>query len=533
MGTSVLLAVLVAANGVGALLPSSEIKKQNEIFQRHWGTDFVWKFEDLPDKAVVPGQRVPYAGYIYPDRAGGTSSALIKYDAAFNRGRPATAYEQWDTTAFQEKIKERGFLGIQVRRMGTPHWYGHCNGWAAAAIRHAEPQETVVRNGVSFTPANIKALLAEIYIYNDTEDLVGPEGMVNPAVLHTVVTNWIGRGGHSLGIESDPGEEKWNYPVYGYSTASAKRSTREVEVKMNVAYQKDTKSEYQEAPDNQRIKYFHYNLTLDSQGYIIGGRYYGDSADLDMLWVPLRPKASRQKGNERGNPHVDVDRVVSIWRDSVPKEQREKWLVIDPHPADRVLNVAQTDRLVPIQDPNAPKIVPPAFAEREQIVETTSPTPVTSTPETVTAETSTPETAASETPTIAESTPPETTTLDAATLDATTVDATTVDATTVDATTVDATTVDVSNSDWTPADSNRAADEMSTADEIGSEPAITDATDSDDAASDTEETPVNVPETDTLEMGDSEAGEADSVPVADAESEPVDRTAAAEEEIRD
>jgi hypothetical protein len=57
--------------------------------------------------------------------------------------------------------------------MAVPDWSGHCNGWTSAAIRHAEPQQSVVRNGVVFTPSDIKGLLAELYIYNDVEDLSG------------------------------------------------------------------------------------------------------------------------------------------------------------------------------------------------------------------------------------------------------------------------------------------------------------------------------------------------------------------------
>jgi hypothetical protein len=53
-----------------------------------------------------------------------------------------------------------------------------------------------------------------------------------------------------------------------------------------------------------------------------------------------------------GNPYVSVDRVLAIWRASVPKEERQKWLVIDPHPADRLLQVADVETLLPLQDPD-------------------------------------------------------------------------------------------------------------------------------------------------------------------------------------
>jgi hypothetical protein len=65
-----------------------------------------------------------------------------------------------------------GRLGA-LGRNRVPSWYGHCNGWTAAAMRHAEPQHSVTRNGVVFTPTDIKGLLADLYMYTDTEFLGG------------------------------------------------------------------------------------------------------------------------------------------------------------------------------------------------------------------------------------------------------------------------------------------------------------------------------------------------------------------------
>ena len=70
----------------------------------------------------------------------------------------------------QEADPAQGPFGMtRGKKMDTPNWHGHCNGWTAATIRHAEPQNSVRINGVTFTPADIKAMLAEIYIYNDLE----------------------------------------------------------------------------------------------------------------------------------------------------------------------------------------------------------------------------------------------------------------------------------------------------------------------------------------------------------------------------
>jgi hypothetical protein len=356
MGMSLVAAFLVATGSAGATIPEAVVDAQNESYRRYWGVHFNWKFDDLPAKGGVPKYRVPFSGYIYPDTNGGTAEALSKYDDAFHDGRmSATSHENWDTTAFKERTELAGPLGgiLGLTRMETPHWHGHCNGWTAATIRHAEPQKEVTVNGVEFTPTDIKALLAEIYLYNDNRNLAGGDRAINAGTFHAVIANWLGRGAHPLGMESDPSDEKWNYPIYAYATSSAKRSDGEVEVKLNLAYVKDSDREYTKSPRIQQIKYFHYGLKLNEEGEIVGGRFYRDSSIIDLLWVPLRPKPSGRPGHEMGNPHVDVDRVLSIWRASVPEEERRRWFVVDPPPEDRITGqgLIWGRGLVPVQQP--------------------------------------------------------------------------------------------------------------------------------------------------------------------------------------
>jgi hypothetical protein len=120
-----------------------------------------------------------------------------------------------------------------------------------------------------------------------------------------------------------------------------------VEVKMNLAYAKDSNGEYQESPRIRRLKYFHYQLVLNNAGEIVGGSYYRDSNQLDMLWVPTAPVQGGMKGNERGNRHVSVKQVLAIWRASVPQEVRTKWPVINPPAEDRLLVVKNTEQIIP------------------------------------------------------------------------------------------------------------------------------------------------------------------------------------------
>ena len=189
--------------------------------------------------------------------------------------------------------------------------------------------------------------MAEIYLYNVPEVLAGRRSTVDAGLFHAIITNWIGRGSHPVGMEADPGEEKWNYPVYAYSCSVAKRSNRMIEVKMNIAYAKDSQGEQQESPRIRRTKYFHYTLYLDSQGRISGGAFARDSSVIDMLWAPVKPQQGGQQGNERGNRHVDVNAILAIWRDSVPADVRQKWPVIDPSPEDGLLVTKGTENIIP------------------------------------------------------------------------------------------------------------------------------------------------------------------------------------------
>jgi len=374
MSATLLLATVVAAGTIGQAISQHVVDTQNEAFQRQWATDFNWKFDELPTEFTVGESRVPYSGYIYPDTAGGTISALRKYDQAFNGGvMNATAFERRDTSmtaAVTRRITERyGRFGRYSRTRlvtvyATPYWYGHCNGWTSAAIRHAEPRVSVKRNGVTFTPQDIKAMLAEIYIYNDTEMLDGDGTYINAGALHAIVANWLGRGRHPIGMEADPGHEKWNYPIYGYQAKTYRRSETQVDVTLNLSFAFNSDTELSESPRIPRTKYFHYGLELDDNGHIVGGWYYRDSSRIDMLWIPVNPRAGGEPGNERGNPHVDVKEVLAIWRDSVPDELREHWVAVDPAPEDRVTKLEGLAGLLPAP----PKPLVPSTADGGDVV---------------------------------------------------------------------------------------------------------------------------------------------------------------------
>jgi hypothetical protein len=401
------IAVLVAAAALGqsasrSPIPKQELEYQQQTFQHWWGQELVLSLDDLPTDAAVENFRVPYSGFDYPDNRGGTINAMMKYDAAYHRGRQlATEYERRDVGNHRDRPPifgggggRRGLFG-RLRMLREPSntrsWYGHCNGWTAAAIRHAEPIYSVTRNGVTFTPADIKGLLAEIYMYTDTEFLGGTDAVIHPALLHLSLTNWLGRGSHPIGVETAVGEVVINYPIYSYKSSVTKHSSREAEVKLTAQYAMNTNNEAQKSPRIAKQMYFHYLLDVDADGKVIGGRYYGDSSRVDMLWAPLKPIQGGQKGNERGNPHVDIKEVLAIWRQSVPEEIRKKWLNIDPPVEDRVMTEEELAALAAAEKPATESATttatPPANAATETPAEpaeteTTSATPAASTPTT-------------------------------------------------------------------------------------------------------------------------------------------------------
>lgn len=355
---SLLLLAAIAGqiNSSSGTMKPDELKYQQQAFKQWWEQDLVLKFADLPADGKTADFRIPYSGHDYPDKRGGTIDAMRKYDAAFSRGRPlAEEYERRDVGAHRGRFgfdsdgpPRRGLFGrILAGRDRTPGWYGHCNGWTAAAIRHAEPEKSVTRNGVVFTPADIKGMLAEMYMYSPTEFLGGEDAAINPALLHVVLTNWIGRGSHPVGMESALGEVVINYPIYAYKATITKISDRQSEVKMMCRYTLNTPQEHQKGPKSTQLIYFHYVLDLDKDGDITAGRYYGDTQMVDMLWTALKPVQGGQKGNERGNPHMDIKEVLAIWRESVSEKIRQQWLNVDPTDEDRVVLKAEPKSEVP------------------------------------------------------------------------------------------------------------------------------------------------------------------------------------------
>jgi competence ComEA-like helix-hairpin-helix protein len=109
---------------------------------------------------------------------------------------------------------------------GGESWWGHCNGWAAAAILTNEPTESVYSdiNGqqVAYTTADLKGLFSEAHYstrsrfygarYNGEEDDVTD---LSPKAFHQLVTYYIREMGVPMVFDTTATEQVWNFPVWG------------------------------------------------------------------------------------------------------------------------------------------------------------------------------------------------------------------------------------------------------------------------------------------------------------------------------
>lgn len=154
----------------------------------------------------------PWAGYWFPYSTNGVASAASKYDQATGQGAAS-----W----------ERGNHGLGLGEVAD--WWGHCNGWAAAATLVPEPREPRTIEGIVFDVADRKALLTEMFM-EVTGDFLGSRVNnpgdfgssdfedVHPAQFFLVVTSIMGSQGRSVIVDRYTGHEVWNHPLVAYST---------------------------------------------------------------------------------------------------------------------------------------------------------------------------------------------------------------------------------------------------------------------------------------------------------------------------
>lgn len=109
---------------------------------------------------------------------------------------------------------------------GGGSWWGHCNGWSAAAILMNEPttpvSTTIDGAPIEFTTADLKGLFTETHYstysrfygsryYREGDDLSD----LSPKAFHNIVSFYLRDQRVPLVFDTTAGDEVWNFPAYG------------------------------------------------------------------------------------------------------------------------------------------------------------------------------------------------------------------------------------------------------------------------------------------------------------------------------
>ena len=85
-----------------------ELQQQRDTYKKLWDADLIVRLADLPAAGSVPDYRIPYSGHDYPDKVGGTLSAMSKYDKAFFRGQSKAYQSEREDLQFHTTVKTEG-----------------------------------------------------------------------------------------------------------------------------------------------------------------------------------------------------------------------------------------------------------------------------------------------------------------------------------------------------------------------------------------------------------------------------------------
>jgi hypothetical protein len=164
-------------------------------------------------------------GIATTDYSHGSESPAAKYDKAYGCGSKSEAWEKVYHSPSPPNLKPVPVAG----------WYGHCNGWSASASLFPEPPESMVVNGVTFSRADMKALMTEVGMLVDADYFGHPVQQfsandqrtiddIYPDQFFLVLTNYMGIHKYGVNIDRYTGDEIWNQPLIAYRMDYPKRA---------------------------------------------------------------------------------------------------------------------------------------------------------------------------------------------------------------------------------------------------------------------------------------------------------------------
>jgi hypothetical protein len=154
----------------------------------------------------------PWSGYWWPSAKGELLTPLGKYDQL-----TGASAAQWE--------RQHNPPGPTV-----PGWHGYCHAWASSSVLEKEPAQQHTATGPQGAPVTLgvgdqKGLLAASHSQDATNsygdrygDGQGSEDYndISPDELWRLLRLYVKQQGLPLILDTEPGEQVWNYPVYAY-----------------------------------------------------------------------------------------------------------------------------------------------------------------------------------------------------------------------------------------------------------------------------------------------------------------------------
>jgi hypothetical protein len=252
---------------------------------------------------------IPWSGWWWPfyekmpPNLYNSKGPIDKYDqVSLNRGSSLPPALPWE--------KEHHYTNRKVQS-----WFGHCNGWAAAAVLEPEPQSPREVAGIYFEVNDIMGLLSEWHWfdsavafygtrYDDKNDTIDD---IFPHEFHTLLINYIGKQGLPIILDISGGTSERlnpmisNFPAFQYkfSYRPDKRNGKKTHVHCRLWFTNFTR------PSNLGLKTFvedYYYWIEGDKGNPTSGAWetareggwnsHGDSRKKhpDFMWYPAVAK---------------------------------------------------------------------------------------------------------------------------------------------------------------------------------------------------------------------------------------------------
>jgi hypothetical protein len=281
----------------------------------------------VPGEATLPepgritvgeANRQPWSGWWWPSlgSAGGphlfdAGGPLARYDAYVRSlGQPDPHTREWELDHFQFSDPELD-------------WAGKCNGGAVAALVEPEPTAPKTVNGITFTVADQKGLLADYHFADPAAFLTGgKDGGVKAADFQRTLVDSLASKHRSLVINAfDGSQQVASFAVYRFQSVympdPADPNKTHVRTTIWAAdYHVDPNFVGLKNWPDDHLKTYSYFIYGDRDNPT-GGDWEGDSVSGKFshpqnLWYPDLNASTRNMFGELTSPNLDYDVIREI-----------------------------------------------------------------------------------------------------------------------------------------------------------------------------------------------------------------------------